>query len=36
MRAVLEPMAPERRLLFAELLEEWLRLLDNADESEIG
>jgi DNA-binding MarR family transcriptional regulator len=36
MRTVLEPMAPERRLLFAELLEEWLRLLDNADESEIG
>jgi DNA-binding MarR family transcriptional regulator len=33
MREVLEPMAPDRRLLFAELLEEWLSLLDNADDT---
>jgi DNA-binding MarR family transcriptional regulator len=33
MRTVLESMAPERRLLFAELLEEWLTLIDSADES---
>jgi hypothetical protein len=29
MREVLEPMAPARRLLLADLLEEWLGLMDR-------
>ena len=31
MREVLAPMAPERRILLADLLEEWLALMDRVD-----
>lgn len=33
MREALEPMAPQRRLMFADLLEEWLSLQDNIDDT---
>jgi DNA-binding MarR family transcriptional regulator len=36
MREVLAPMAPERRLLLAELLEEWLGLMDRVQHSRPG